>query len=84
MKILDKVLAALEMFIERQREEVLCCVPGLGHSRSATWRADLEEQVSVLHSYIEAYDRAKRTLSLHGMDKGLLVQLIEFVDETDG
>lgn len=84
MKILDKVLCTLEMFIERQRDEVLDCVPELGRSRSATWRADLEEQVSVLHEYIEAYERAKRTLSLYGMDKGLLVQVLEFIDETDG
>ena len=84
MKIYDKVLAALETFIERQREEVVDCIPEPGRSRSALWRTDLREQVDILDTYIEAYERAKRTLSLHGMDRDLLVQVLEFVDETDG
>ena len=84
MKIYDKVLAALETLIERQHEEVLDCVPELCRSRPNEWRAEMDEQLDILEQYINAYERAKRTLSLYGMDKGLLVQVLEFIDATDG
>ena len=84
MKIIDRVLAALATMIERQREEVVDCVPELGRSRSNAWRVELEKQVNILYAYIEAYERAKRSASLEGMGRDLLLQLIEFADETDG
>ena len=84
MKIIDRVLAALETFIERQRYEVLDLVPELGRSRSNAWQADLLEQTYRLHSYIETYELVKRAANLDVMDRDLLLKLIEFADEADG
>lgn len=83
MKIIDKIISTLEMFAERQHEEVLDCIPDLNRSRPNNWREELNEQVSIYQRYLNATEALKRSRCIDNVPRDMLVMVLEYIDETE-
>ena len=83
MKLIDKIISTLEMFTERQHEEVLDCIPDLNRSRPINWREELNEQVTIYQRYLNTLESLQRSRNLDTVPRDLLVTVLDYIDEME-
>jgi hypothetical protein len=78
MRIIDRVISTLEMFVERQHEEVLDCIPDPNRdSYSNDWRVELTEQASIYETYRNALNSVRRDRNIQNIPLNLLYAVFE-------
>lgn len=81
MKLIDRIIATLEYFTERQHEEVLDCIPAPDQERySNSWQSELDEQVRIYEHYRRMLESTRRSRTTLSIDRDLLDQIIEHID----
>ena len=83
MKLLDKIISTLELFVERQHDEVLDCIPDLNRSRPNNWREELDEQVTIYQRYLNVLESLQRSRNLDTVPQDLLVTVLDYIDEIE-
>ncbi len=84
MKLIDRIIATLEYFTERQHEEVLDCIPSPEQERySNNWQSELGEQVRIYEHYRRTLESTRRSRSTLNISRDLLDQIIDHIDATE-
>ncbi len=81
MKVIDKIISALESFVEMQHEDVLECIPDPSReSYSNNWKVELAESAARYDAYRQALDLVRKSRSVQSVPRDLLNVVLEHID----